>query len=94
MESPQSGWSPYTLSFASCAHKGLINVASFSPDGRYLATAGEDGLVMDARGAWDWAISHGAKPDDILLVGMSLGTGVASKLGAQLATEGMIFYSQ
>lgn len=47
----------------------------------------EQGLILDARAAWDWAVNNGAKPDNILLVGLSLGTGVASALDAELATE-------
>ena len=45
------------------------------------------GLITDASAAWEWAINNGAKPDD-LLVGLSLGTGVVSALGAELAREG------
>ena len=48
----------------------------------------EIGLIADARAAWDWTVRHGARPEDILLVGVSLGTGVISGLGAQLAKEG------
>lgn len=51
----------------------------------------EQGLVMDARAAWDWAINNGAKPDNLLLVGLSLGTGVVSALGAELAREGTYY---
>ena len=51
----------------------------------------EQGLVSDARAAWEWAINNGAKPNEILLVGLSLGTGVASSLGAELAAEGHFF---
>ena len=47
----------------------------------------EPGLITDASAAWDWAINNGAKPDD-LLVGLSLGIGVVSALGAELAREG------
>ena len=49
----------------------------------------EAGLVCDARAAWDWLISQGAKPDDILIMGHSLGTGVTAQLGAQLDQEGI-----
>lgn len=50
----------------------------------------EKGLVSDARATWDWAIDNGAKPNDLLLVGLSLGTGVVSALGAELQDEGML----
>ena len=83
----------YCSSYASRFRANVLAI-DYRGYGDSEGSPSEDGLVMDARGAWDWAISHGAKPDDILLVGMSLGTGVASKLGAQLAQEGIIFYSQ
>lgn len=51
-------------------------------------TPSEEGLISDARAAWEWAVGHGAKAEDVLLVGMSLGTGVVSGLGAELASEG------
>jgi abhydrolase domain-containing protein 12 len=49
----------------------------------------EDGLVRDGRAAWDWLISQGAKQEDILIMGHSLGTGVTAQLGAQLDGEGI-----
>ena len=49
----------------------------------------EEGLTTDARAAWDWLIGSGAKPEDILIMGHSLGTGVSSQLGAQLGREGV-----
>lgn len=47
----------------------------------------EAGLVRDGRAAWDWLIAQGAKEEDILIMGHSLGTGVASQLGAELSQE-------
>ncbi|KZT12160.1 alpha/beta-hydrolase [Laetiporus sulphureus 93-53] len=47
----------------------------------------EPGLAIDAYTAWNWLMDHGAGPQDVLIIGHSLGTGVASKLGSQLARE-------
>lgn len=47
----------------------------------------ETGLVCDARSAFDWLVAQGKKPEDILIVGHSLGTGVSGQLAAQLAAE-------
>ncbi|KAI0671098.1 alpha/beta-hydrolase [Trametes maxima] len=47
------------------------------------------GLAEDARTAWRWVVEHGAKPEDIVLVGHSLGTGVTSALATWLAREGV-----
>ncbi|KAG6837607.1 hypothetical protein H0H93_006128 [Arthromyces matolae] len=49
----------------------------------------EQGLVTDARAAWDWLVQKGAKENDILIVGHSLGTGVTSQLAAELSDEGI-----
>lgn len=49
----------------------------------------EAGLTRDARAAFDWLVAHGKKPEDILIIGHSLGTGVSGQLGAVLAAEGV-----
>lgn len=54
-------------------------------------TPTEDGLVLDSRAAWDWLISNGARPEDIVIVGHSLGTAISSKLAVALAEEGTHF---
>lgn len=45
----------------------------------------EEGLTRDARAAWDWLVHNGAEPEDILIVGHSLGTGVSMQLGVELS---------
>ncbi|KAH9950624.1 Alpha/Beta hydrolase protein [Amylocystis lapponica] len=55
--------------------------------GDSTGTPTEDGLASDAYAAWDWLMAHGARPEDVLVVGHSLGTGIASKLVARLARE-------
>jgi abhydrolase domain-containing protein 12 len=54
-------------------------------------TPSEAGLALDARAAWDWVIENGAKPEDVSLVGHSLGAGVVATLGAQLSAEKVRF---
>lgn len=54
----------------------------------------QDGVVLDARTAWDWIAERielgGAGPahEQIILLGHSLGTGVACALTAELADAG------
>ncbi len=43
----------------------------------------EAGLVKDARAAYDWLIAQGVKSETIMLVGESLGSGVAVQLAAE-----------
>jgi len=48
------------------------------------------GLVKDARAGWDWLTSEmGAAGGDVVFLGQSLGTGVASQLAVELAAESM-----
>jgi abhydrolase domain-containing protein 12 len=54
-------------------------------------TPTEDGLSLDAKAAWDWLIAQGASPQDILIVGHSLGTAVASRLSVGLSDDGVKF---
>ncbi|KAH0832268.1 Alpha/Beta hydrolase protein [Lanmaoa asiatica] len=51
----------------------------------------ERGLATDARAAFDWLISNGATPEDVLIVGHSLGTAVASSLAVSLSKETIRF---
>lgn len=59
--------------------------------GDSAGTPTEDGLMVDSRAAWDWLVDNGARPEDILIVGHSLGTAVASMLSVSLAEEGSRF---
>ena len=49
----------------------------------------ELGLLSDAHSAFDWLVAQGKRAEDILIVGHSLGTGVAGMLGAELSSEGI-----
>ncbi|KAJ3388111.1 hypothetical protein HDU84_000271 [Entophlyctis sp. JEL0112] len=49
----------------------------------------EEGLATDARAAFDWVVSQGVEHSQILLLGHSLGTGVAARLAADLEMEGI-----
>ncbi|TFK52363.1 alpha/beta-hydrolase [Heliocybe sulcata] len=48
----------------------------------------EAGLVRDTRAAWDWLRERGAKGEDVLVVGHSLGTGVATRFVKELEDGG------
>ena len=59
-----------------------------APDYRGFAdstgTPSEVGLGLDALAAWDWLRAHGAPPENVLIVGNSLGTGVAVQFASAL----------
>ena len=44
----------------------------------------EAGLTTDVLAAWDWLRAHGASPEDVLIVGNSLGTGAAVQFASAL----------
>lgn len=48
-----------------------------------------DGVAQDARTGWNYLIESGARPEDILIVGHSLGTAIAGLLSAELGKEGI-----
>lgn len=50
----------------------------------------ETGLHQDADAAYDWLMSQGIPPDQIVVVGESLGTGVATRLAADKQTGALI----
>lgn len=47
------------------------------------------GVSKDARAAWDYLIDQGAKPENVLIVGHSLGTAIGGMLSAELSREGV-----
>lgn len=47
-------------------------------------TPSEAGLTLDALAAWDWLRARGAVPENVLVVGNSLGTGVAVQFASAL----------
>ncbi|KAF9044296.1 Alpha/Beta hydrolase protein [Panaeolus papilionaceus] len=47
------------------------------------------GVSKDARAGWDYLIQQGAKPEDILILGHSLGTAIGGLLSAELGREGI-----
>ena len=63
----------------------------FAPDyrgfGDSTGTPSEAGLMLDARAAWDWLRASGAPAESVLVVGNSLGTGVAVQFVSALEAE-------
>ncbi|KAI8613571.1 Alpha/Beta hydrolase protein [Chytriomyces sp. MP71] len=50
---------------------------------------GEDELAMDARTAYNWIVKQGVPHGNIILLGHSLGTGVATRLARDLGKDGI-----
>ncbi|GAA5905711.1 hypothetical protein JCM8208_000872 [Rhodotorula glutinis] len=67
----------------------VIDYRNFADSSRTLSPS-EEGLLTDARRAWDWlVIDKGVEPSQIAVMGQSLGTGVSAGLVARLADEGV-----
>ncbi|KAJ3088368.1 hypothetical protein HK102_008926, partial [Quaeritorhiza haematococci] len=49
----------------------------------------EDGIVQDAEAVWNWIVEQGVDPSRIMVVGHSLGTGVATALVYNLKEKGV-----
>jgi abhydrolase domain-containing protein 12 len=57
--------------------------------GDSTGTPSEQGLIKDARAAWDWLARKGVSAHDVLIVGHSLGTGVGAALTKELGRDGI-----
>lgn len=56
---------------------------SYRGYGKSSGSISEKGFITDALAAYDWLLAHGVGPQQIAMVGESLGTGVAVQLAAQ-----------
>jgi uncharacterized protein len=56
---------------------------SYRGFGGSTGSISETGLMTDAQTAYDWLLAKGVTPENIALIGESLGTGVAVQLAAQ-----------
>lgn len=61
--------------------------------GRSTGQPSEQGTYHDARAAWEWLIGRGHAPADIVLLGESLGGGVASWLATETEPGALILVS-
>jgi fermentation-respiration switch protein FrsA (DUF1100 family) len=50
----------------------------------------ERGLHADARAGYDWLVAQGVRPGDIIIHGLSLGSGVAVRLAAERPARALI----
>jgi abhydrolase domain-containing protein 12 len=80
----------YYKAFSSRLHANVLAI-DYRGFGDSEGVPSESGLAADAHAAWDWLISNGANPENILIVGHSLGSAVAAKLSVDLADQGVTF---
>ena len=76
--------------FATYQSQGLgVAFLSYRGYGDSTGSITEAGLMLDASTAYDWLIEQNIAPQQIMLVGESLGTGVAVQLAATRAVGGV-----
>ncbi|EMD39676.1 hypothetical protein CERSUDRAFT_111987 [Gelatoporia subvermispora B] len=80
-------WRMQFYSTATSRLRTNVFVADYRGFGDSTGIPAEPGLAEDAYTAWTWLMDQGAKPENVLIVGHSLGTGVASLLATRLAKE-------
>jgi pimeloyl-ACP methyl ester carboxylesterase len=66
-----------------------VLAADYRGYGGNSGSPSESGLMEDATRAYDWLVAQGVKPSDILLLGESLGTGVAVQIAAAKPVRAM-----
>ncbi|KAL2919281.1 hypothetical protein HK105_200924 [Polyrhizophydium stewartii] len=72
-------------SFGTDSHVLAIDYRGFGDSSSAVPT--EQGLALDAIAAYEWLIARGVPPQKIVLVGHSLGTGVATDLAFHLTNR-------
>lgn len=61
--------------------------------GRSEGKPSEEGTYLDAKAGYDWLIGKGFKPENIIVVGESLGGGIASWVAATHKVGGLVLQS-
>lgn len=82
-------WRMQFYSTATARMRTNVLAVDYRGFGDSTGTPSESGLEEDAYTAWKWLLNQGARPEDVLIVGHSLGTGVSSLLATRLARQGV-----
>ncbi|MEM6430138.1 MAG: alpha/beta hydrolase [Deinococcota bacterium] len=86
------GTLPGYLSFTQTLYELGLNVLmlEYRGYGESEGRPSEQGLYQDARAAYDALLARDVQPEQIILYGFSLGTGVATYLASQVEVAGMM----
>ena len=84
----------YPSAKAIAAHGPQVLIAEYRGYGGSAGTPSEDGLILDARAALEAARRlPGVDPDRIVVMGVSLGSGIAVAVGATEPVAGLVLVS-
>jgi len=85
------GWQFVYDDFASLGYNFLI--IDYRGYGKSTGTISEKGFYIDAQASYDYLIARGFKPQNIVVYGRSIGSGVAVDLAAQREVAGLVLES-
>lgn len=71
-------------------HRLGVLLVSFRGYGASTGSPSQAGLVNDGLAAYDWLVAKGAAEKDIVILGESLGTGVATKVAIRRKVAGLV----
>lgn len=72
--------------FSSRLHVNVLAI-DYRGFGDTPGTPTEEGTVQDALAAFDWLVSQGANPKDVIVVGHSLGAAIAAQMTSRLERD-------
>lgn len=86
-----SGWQFVAEDFTELGYNVLI--IDYRGYGKSTGKLSEKGLYRDADAAYSWLLDNGFSPENIVIYGRSIGTGVAVDLGSRKACRTLILES-
>jgi uncharacterized protein len=86
-----SGWQFVAEDFTSLGYNFMI--IDYRGYGKSSGKLSEEGLYLDAQAAYDYLIAQGFAPENILIYGRSIGSGIAVDLASSQPCKGLILES-
>jgi fermentation-respiration switch protein FrsA (DUF1100 family) len=86
-----SGWQFVAADFTSLGYNFMI--IDYRGYGKSSGKLSEEGLYLDAQAAYDYLIDKGFAPENILIYGRSIGSGIAVDLASSQPCKGLILES-
>ena len=80
----------YTAATARQLHINRMLVVNYRGYGESTGRPGESALFTDALAIYDYVVAEGTSPQDVVLMGRSLGSGVAMHVAAQRSVGGVV----
>lgn len=85
-------WAGHAVAPLAAAGFGLL-IPEYRGYGGNPGAPSEDGLYADGRAALAWLAARGVPPDDVVLIGNSIGSGIATQLAAETPVGALVLIS-